>query len=583
MAAPDGVARFRSAVEEEEDDELLQTQTAPETTEPPPIKTLEGLALANTIIQEFADYRGVTFTGPVDLKNVRFTRGFSFAGATFLKSMKFSKVWNDQVSGSKAEFAGARFFGSVYVRDKSAFYRANFKGADFGSMVTFKGQRFYSSACFDGAKFRSTANFAKATFNGAAEFRKAEFFSEADFEYATFRYQLSHARFSEAIFNAPAVFNSVLFSGNADFEAAEFRKGAMFEGSCFSLEQVDDQDDREQSQDYGTADLFAKFDGAVFLPAPGEAEVVSFEDAKFGDANLHRSVSFERAHFKPWYSEGKPRDVVANFGNIACNGPASFSEAHFHERVSANFTHARFEEQADFEDCTFSGDAIFQRAQMRSDVYLAAARFKQYPDFRQANLTLTPNLSEAHLPENGKLPGSREDMLSRIRALRKIAGQADEKRTEADLLVRELKLGGGVASRFYGLIASYGQSWLRPTLWLLLFAFVIFPPLYLANSGTLPLSRDDLANFVSHHTLPCRNGAEGDALSAALDLSVKNALIVASENEARDARIDACLGNSGPQGRQGMVATLLEATQKILTLIFVFFIGASIRRRLLIR
>jgi len=147
-----------------------------------------------------------------------------------------------------------------------------------------------------------------------------------------------------------------------------------------------------------------------------------------------------------------------------------------------------------------------------------------------------------------------------------ISGQADEKRTEADLLVRELKLGGGIASRFYGLIANYGQSWLRPTLWFFLFAFVIFPPLYLANSGTLPLNREGFDNFVSHQTLPCRNGAEGDALSAALDLSVKNALIVASENDAHDARIDACLGNSGPQGRQGMVATLLEATQKIITL-----------------
>jgi uncharacterized protein YjbI with pentapeptide repeats len=423
----------------------------------------------------------VTFTGPVDLKNARFTRGFSFAGATFLKSMKFSKVWNDQVSGSKAEFAGATFFGSVYVRDKSAFYRANFKGADFKSIVTFKGQRFYSSACFDGARFRSAANFAKATFNGAAEFRKAEFFSEADFEHAMFRYQLSHARFSEAIFNAPAFFNSVLFSGNADFEAAEFRNGATFEGSWFSLEQTDEQDDSKQSTNYGTADLFANFDGAVFLSAPGEAEVVSFKDAKFGDANLHRSVSFERTHFKPWYSEGKPRAVLVNFEKMACNGPVSFSEARFHECVAANFTHARFQEQVDFEDCTFSGDAIFQRAQMRSDVYLAAARFKQYPDFRQANLTLAPNLSEAQLPENGKQPGSQEDTLSRIRALRKIAGQADEKRTEADLLVRELKLGGGVASRFYGLIANYGQSWLRPTLWLFLFAFVIFPPLYLAN------------------------------------------------------------------------------------------------------
>jgi len=120
-------------------------------------------------------------------------------------------------------------------------------------------------------------------------------------------------------------------------------------------------------------------------------------------------------------------------------------------------------------------------------------------------------------------------------------------------------------------------------LWLLFLAFAVFPPLYLFNSGTLPLSKDGLVNTAIYHTIPCRDGAPGNALSASLDLSVKNALIVAAENETRDHRIDTCLGNGGPQGRQGFVATLLEATQKIITLILVFFIGASIRRRLLIR
>lgn len=579
MAASDGLARISPAVEEE-DLELLDAAPAPqdETT----FKTLDGLRLENQIVQQFADYRNVTFTGPVELKNVRFAQGFSFAGATFLAPVRFAKVWNDKVSGSKADFAHAKFFGSAYFREKSAFYRANFKGADFQSMVTFRGQRFYSTACFDDAKFRSTAGFAKVIFNGAAEFRKSEFFGEADFEGATFRYNLSHARFSEALFKAPAYFNNVLFAGNADFAEVEFRSGTTFEASGFSLDQEDEPEEGQRSSNYAAADLFVKFDGALFLPAPGDAEVVSFKEVKFGDSNLVRTVSFNRAHFKPWLSEGKPHEVVANFSNMTCNGPISFSEAQFHSHVSADYTHSKFEEQLDLEDCMFGGDAVFQRAQLRSDLYVADAQFRRYPDFRQANVTSLSGLAEATLPANGKL-GTREDTLARISALRKIAGQADDKRTEADLLVRELKLGGGMASWFYGVIANYGQSWLRPTLWLLLFAFAIFPPLYLANSGTLPLTTADLKTFAFTQTLPCRNGVTGNALSAALDLSVKNALIVASENGARDTRIDTCLGNGGPQGRQGFTATMLEAGQKILTLVFVFFIGASIRRRLLIR
>lgn len=65
----------RSAVGEEEE-ELLQTQIAPEASEPPAIKTLDGLRLEDTIISAVGDYSGATFTGPVELKNVRFTQGF---------------------------------------------------------------------------------------------------------------------------------------------------------------------------------------------------------------------------------------------------------------------------------------------------------------------------------------------------------------------------------------------------------------------------------------------------------------------------------------------------------------------------
>ena len=172
-------------------------------------------------------------------------------------------------------------------------------------------------------------------------------------------------------------------------------------------------------------------------------------------------------------------------------------------------SHARFEDKLDLGDCQFGALATFEKAQFRQDVVLALANFKDFPDFRQATFTHVPELAQARLPE--KLTGltrtSKKDVLPRIGALRRIASRGDDRKTEFDLLVRELKLEGGVASKLYGLVCNYGQSWLRPTLWLAILTLVVFPALHLAANNRLPLLAQQGAGRLLHWWVNLPTGA----------------------------------------------------------------------------
>lgn len=565
-------------IESELEDEELGAVSAPPALPPEP-RILDGLLSENTTFDQFADYAGVTFTDDVVLRNVRFAKGFSFAGAVFQGRTRFFGVTNERAKGSRADFAGAKFHGSAQFNQRASLYLANFEGAVFGDTAKFQGCRFYASANFDKALFSASANFKGATFNGSGNFSQARFESIADFDEAVFRYPLSHARFVSSRFVGPAHFNEARFCGSADFTEAVFSQGATFHRARFDLLQKEaepETDEDEASLLHDEADVFVCFDRCTFH-ADDEGQVATFEWAKFGDRNFRREISFDGAYFRPSIGPSKqPPQVV--FQRALFLGSTSFSQAQFATQVAGDFTHTRFEDKLDLSDCLFAGPVSFEKAQFRQDVVLAQAGFKDYPDFRQATFTHAPELADAHFPD--KAPGKRKTSVPRIGALRRIAARTDDKRTEFDLLVRELKAEGGFASKLYGLVCNYGKSWLRPTLWLAMFTLIVFPLLYLAANDRLPRYgvRTPDASITG---LACADG--GSPIAASLELSVKNALIVAPENEMQARRISDCLGAPATSGTRSLVSMTLQAAQIVLTLVMIFFIGGAIRRRLQMR
>ena len=484
-------------------------------------------------------------------------------------------------SRSKAEFDAAKFHGSAFFNRKSALYLASFQDTLFADVAKFQGCRFYASVDFARAVFASAANFKSAVFNGSGNFLNARFESTADFEGALFRYPKSHAGFAKARLNGPAHFNDASLCGNSDFTEAVFAQGVTFHNARFALNQKtpdpDDEGEQQRPVPQHDADIFVRFDGSTFHADEG-GEVVNFEHARFGDNNLRREVSFDGAKFRPSLGPSK-QQPLAVLRKVQFFGPVSFSEAVFLEHVSADFDQARFEDKLDLSGCTFGAGAKFAKAQFRNDVILSQTTFEEYPDFRQATLAHAPEVSDSHLP--GKARGDKEDLVARIGALRRLASRTDNKKAEFDLLVRELKAEGGLASRLYGLVCNYGQSWARPALWLALLTLVLFPLLHLAANNRVPFSWGTNQGQEYTAGLNCSDG--GNPFAAALEMSVKNALIVAPENELQSRRISDCLGAPAASGARSLMTLGLQASQIVLTLVMIFFIGGAIRRRLQIR
>lgn len=575
-------AALRNLVEPDFDDdgpELIVAAVAA-----PDAEVHEGLSVEGVTFDEFQDYRGATFLGPVLLRDVRFQRGFSFEGAKFHGKVRFYGVTNGRTGGSVANFNGAEFRQSVTFNRRTALYRADFQNARFGDQAKFHGCRFYAAARFDKAVFGHPANFKSAIFNGAGHFNGARFESSAEFEEVEFRYRHAHARFGSCHFAGPSDFNGGRFCGSVDFTEAVFFQGANFHGSRFDLRQTEADADEESASTQEAserADIVVCFASATFH-ADEDGQVANFENAKFGDRNFHREITFDRAYFRPSIGPS-PRDPCVNFKRAHFLGATSFGEAQFAPSVAAEFSHSQFENKLDLRDCQFGGRVTFEKSQFTHDVILAQAAFRDYPDFRQATFTHVPELALARLPE--KLQGlsrkTKKSLVPRISFLRHMASRTNDKKTEFDLLVRELKLEGGFASRLYGLVCNFGQSWARPALWLAVLTLILFPLLHLAANGRLP-TIDPLGGEIAG-ALACADGSGGSPIAAALELSVKNALIVAPENEMQNRRITDCLGAPPISGSRSIASAVLQAAQIITTLVMIFFIGGAIRRRLQMR
>lgn len=575
-------ASLRKGVVELDDPEELSLIDAPGQREQ---RTLASLNLDGQVFADFQDFSGTTFTGQVSLVNTRFDKGVSFAGAKFHGPVRLKAVTIPSARGNKSSFAGASFFQSLTVR-KSAFYLADFTGCSFGQVATFRGCRFYASAKFDGSVFGGAAAFENVVFHGAGNFVASEFKGGLSFEKVVFRYGLSHARFADAKFLEHAAFGGTRFGGNAIFTESVFEAGASFDGAEFSFVGDSEGDgDNGDSSDRGVADVVAAFDKAVFR-ADLDNEVVSFRGARIGDATRRRSLSFRGAQFRPSkLALNTKQPLLADYADIECYGNLAFRDADFHSSVVVNFSQARFGADVDFTGAHFGGDALFEKTHCAGDFLVSQARFDRYPDFKQATFFHFPELSQAVLPSRkSSWPSSeRKDIVQRLTVLRRLAFRTDDKKTEFDLLVRELKLEGGFASRLYGLVSSYGQSWLRPALWLLVFAVIVFPILYFGVGKVRVYSENSVVVVATDNSGRCGGQDPGNAVLAAVELSVRNALIVGIQNDQRAERLGECLGFGNSADARSLAAVLLQATQTVLTVVLIFLIGQAVRRRLQMR
>jgi len=371
----------------------------------------------------------------------------------------------------------------------------------------------------------AAADFAQTNFGADADLADFVFPGAAKFDNATFP---GDARFHRATFSGGAVFYGAAFSGDAEFDDATFTGGARFNHAKFA----------------------------------GNAE---FTNATFaGDADFDSATFTDRAGFFEATFAGMAEFSDAAFSGLAWFGISTFSG-------DAKFDSTIFAGTASFDDATFDRGAIFRAIKSERAFSIADAHFHQVPDFIQATFAAPPRLDDCRIEPRRNSPTSLAavkaifsadpELSARWRALKKLAIEAHDHDRELAFFKGELQSRRWTADPpwrpmfwfglFYEWLSDYGRSVFRPLAWWAV-AIALFAGLYVGETPTLAgagesgiawtLGELAPAHFAASPTpLTCEAGA-GAPLWAAVDLSVRNALIFAgTASSAKMNQNYACL------------------------------------------
>jgi uncharacterized protein YjbI with pentapeptide repeats len=322
-----------------------------------------GTALFNPRVSEARDiYVPVTFTGDVSFWNADIKGMANFEGVTFGGEANFEHV-NVGRHAIFRTFIGGRGFNRVVFGGKARFLDAFVNG----------------TAEFDGAEFRDEANFERFSTDGSIFFRAAEHTaSDAGGE--------KKLKLQPVEFRKKARFASGRVCGNAEFDGAVFEDEATFE----HFDVVRDIYFRPWAKNEDTV-RFAKKANFLGARVRGNAE---FSGTEFGGAAdftglivegsayfdaRHHYDEKDNLHFRDRKIEPVKFMREAEFTGAKFLNQADFGEAHFEGK--ADFTGASFANQTDFGEAEFGGEAEFTGASFSNQARFSQAEFKGKADF----------------------------------------------------------------------------------------------------------------------------------------------------------------------------------------------------------
>jgi uncharacterized protein YjbI with pentapeptide repeats len=217
---------------------------------------------------------------------------------------------------------------------------------------------------FTNTIFTKDANFYRTEFKGYPEATKKE---SSTMDYLIEKTILVDS-FRRNVGQRYVSFFGVWFFGNTDFTDAKFSDCVDFSDVLF-MEKVDFQ--------YAQFNESTRFMDAIFD-----------KEASFSDATFIKDINFSEAKFKSVAFSGAKFSGDADFQNVDFGekafinnnatffGIANFSEAKFED--DANFSWAKFLGDGEFSETKFSGNANFRATQFKEDVDFKKAIFSKY-------------------------------------------------------------------------------------------------------------------------------------------------------------------------------------------------------------
>ena len=562
------------------------------------------------------------FSGDARFISASFSGNARFDRATFSGSAGFDLATFSGYAG----FNGATFSGEAW------FNSANFSGDAWLESATFSGAAGFSSATFSGvawfdsATFSGDAGFERATFSGDAGFESAIFSESAWFNSATFS---GYARFESATFSGDARFDSATFSGDARFESAIFAGNTSFkgEGVSFSVEPFQilaakrDEKDLRAAQDVQFTDKLVRkkenaaiatrafrevdFTGAVFLGAANFNNRDFTEATKFDRAEFHRSVSFHgsRLHqgvsflnavfryalhrdrqrqqrefaLRNWWDRRGGRDWPQVSRKI--------SDRLYRAYVRSRATQAGEDAYTLFYEFWLADEFEAKRTK-EAEAFAALPKFKFdpmrkgrfYKRWFAAFLDFLL-LRKAEEREGETQEDYFEPLESCFRTLKLAMEDKRDRVMEGKFFQLELKarrrrrkpnvlFWERIASDFYGIFSDYGNSVVRPLVWIFA-SVVIFACIYWL-----------LGIDTSQHPVTFRSGSD---FWEALSYSAGRVLAFGPWRETPPAGsmmgILLNIDGEGAGRRTAFGIRLLASFQSVLAIILVFLSGLAVRRR----
>jgi hypothetical protein len=248
--------------------------------------------------------------------------------------------------------------------------------------------------------------------------------------------------FTNTNFDGAVNFDGFLFARDVDFASAKFCEYAGFKSARFS---------GRTDFAYATFTGHANFNAAVFSSA--------------ADFSLARFAGYSGFHSARFYRN------------------ADFNSAKFFGY--ADFRSSRFSGYIDFESATFFRESIFINAEFIANTVFAYTRFEiNAPDFRGAKMHEATEWHGVHWPpvpedEDEDVAQMRVSAQAQVYAYERLKQEMERLKKHEDeqfFFRKELRARRGLVSRWsgtwllncaYEVLSRYGQSILRPALWLL--------------------------------------------------------------------------------------------------------------------
>lgn len=356
-----------------------------------------------------------------------------------------------------------------------------------------------------------------------------DFIARAGDPLATPPYALGDIDFSNVHFEREVVFSGFVFPTRTKFSHSAFFAGARFSGAVFYDYVVFEHASFKKIVQFDAAKLLktAHFASASF------SEFVSFMmtnflgDVVFSDADFSEGVDFSYAQFLKTSTFTAARfSRFATFFQTKFHGHSLFRGANF--SGGAIFDGASFLSAAIFDDAFFTNKADFVSAQFKGRTSFASSEFFEcVPDLRDAKLR---EANEWHQVGWSLPPTEKAQAQQQVYAYEKLKAEMERLKKHADeqfFFARELRARRALEPFLslkwllyfgYEQFSGYGQSVVRPLVWLALFwaagagLFALLP----AASGW-PLDYDDAARLSLVNLVPFLPYKPGEAVMKHLD------------------------------------------------------------------